>query len=480
MIGSKFSYLTEDQIDLLKNRVFDLLSEYGVKLDTNPELFALLSDAGLNVDHQSGMVTFPRQVMQELLAQAPTSFRLGAINKDNGLALPRADGTFFGRSAGGSHGWIDPETGMYDQVTIERFADWIHCINNLGEVHLLSMLFCNDAPVQTADIHSLSVLLKNTDKAIWVQPYSSTSIKYLISMAEIVAGGKKELSENPVISMIVNAFTPRAFKSSDIEAMMQAARAGIPIQACSLPGAGGTSPVTLPGTVLQTTAEILAITAMAQAVIPGAPVVACPIIFSTDMRTGRSLQSSVESMRGASMAVQFIKSAFGLPTHNYGSGSDSPLVDEQSVAERTMLTTWMAASGLDILGGAGQLEVATVASPLQLIMDNEILGMARRISAPVYLDEEQLGWEALTETDPGQHYLTSMHTLNHCREGFTPQNFIRMTRDAWESKDNKTLLERIREDYRRIIGKERAFGASSELSQEIDAIVKAADKSLVT
>jgi hypothetical protein len=48
-----------------------------------------------------------------------------------------------------------------------------------------------------------------------------------------------------------------------------------------------------------------------------------PLCFSTDMRTGRSLQSSVEAMRGASLAVQFIKDELGLPTHNYGSGADS-------------------------------------------------------------------------------------------------------------------------------------------------------------
>jgi len=462
----------------MKDRVFDLLAGYGVKLDPHPELFDLLAGAGAEVDRKSGMVRFPRQVMKDLLAVAPVSFKLGARNHEKGLTLPRPDGTFYGRSAGGCFGWIEPETGKYEKVTTEKLAGWARLINHMDEVNLLSMLFCNDAPAKTADVYSLAVLLKHTDKSIWVQPYSTGSLEYLIALAEAAAGGE-ELAANPVVSMIVCSLTPRTFKTMDLEAIIRSAKAGIPIQACSLPGAGGTSPATLPGTVLLATAEILAMAAMAQAVKPGTAVVACPIIFSTDMRTGRSLQSSVESMRAASMAVQFIKKAFDLPTHNYGSGTDSPIVDEQSAAERAILTTWMAASGLDILGGAGQLEVVTTASPLQLIIDNEVLAMARRMITPARLDDDQLGWEVITGTSPGQHFITSPHTLMHCRDAFMPRNFIRLSREAWERQGGKDLLERTLEQYRTIMAEDNPFLLNESISKELDAIVEAADRNLV-
>ena len=479
MVGSKLTYLTDEQTELMKDRVFDLLSGYGVKLDPHPEMFQLLSKTGAEVDHESGMVKFPKQVLKDLLALVPVSFKLGARDPEKSLTLPRPDGTFYGRSAGGCHGWIDPETGGYEKVTTKNLAGWVQLINQLDEINLLSMLFCNDAPVKTADVHSLAVLLKNTNKSIWVQPYSKDSLEYLILLAEAAAGGGEKLAVNPVVSMIVCSLTPRTFKTMDIEAIIRSAKVGIPIQACSLPGAGGTSPVTIPGTVLLAAAEILAMAAMAQAVKPGAPVVACPIIFSTDMRTGRSLQSSVESMRAASMAVQFIKKAFELPTHNYGSGTDCPIVDEQSATERAILTTWMAASGLDILGGAGQLEVVTAASPLQIIVDNEVLAMARRMIEPVRLDDEQLGWEVITTTRPGDHFMTADHTFEHCREGFIPQNFIRMPRDDWQSEDGKTLMERVGENYKRIMSLENTAVASPELAREIDGVVQGADKKLI-
>ena len=311
-----------------------------------------------------------------------------------------------------------------------------------------------------------------------MQPYSSESVEHLIALGAAAAGGYKELADNPVISMIACSLTPRSFKEMDIRIILEAAAAGIPIHACSLPGAGGTSPATIPGTVLLAVAEILAITAMAQAVKPGAPVVACPIIFSTDMRTGRSLQASVEAIRGASLAVQFIKKEFGLPTHCYGSGTDSPTVDGQSFSERSMLMTWMAACGLDIFGGVGQLEVATAVSPLQLIIDNEILAMARRLVAPFYFDDDQLAWEALTSVSPGQDFLTLDHTLEHCRDGLNPINFIRFARGDWEGAGGKSLLERAKDAYNTMKDPENRYVAEEDLVKELDDLVSAADRAI--
>jgi len=463
---------------MLKKKVFKLLESYGVKLDPHPEMFKNLKNANLQVDEANCIVRFPSRILEELLKKAPKSFVLGSQNRDKSLLLPRPDGTFYARTGTGAHGYIDPETGNYRKVTLKDLTQWADLINQLDEISFLPYLFPHDAPTKTADVHALATLLKSTPKHIWVQPYSSESVEHLIALGVAASGGRKELVGNPVISIIACSLTPRNFKKMDLDIILEAAKAGIPIHACSLPGAGGTAPVTTPGTVLLAVAEILSITAMTQVVNPGAPVVACPIIFSTDMRTGCSLQASVEAIRGASMATQFIKTEFGLPTHNYGSGTDSPTVDEQSFSERSMLTTWMAASGLDILGGAGQLEVATTVSPLQLIIDNEILAMARRLIAPFHFDDDQLAWEALTTVSPGQDFLTIDHTLLHCRDGFSPFNFIRSARDDWEGTGAKSLLDRVKDAYLNMKDPKNRYAAKEELVKELDDLVNAADRAI--
>jgi len=184
-------------------------------------------------------------------------------------------------------------------------------------------------------------------------------------------------------------------------------------------------------------------------------------------------------MKGASGAIQFIKQAFNLPTHNYGSGSDSPAVDGQSMSERAMLSTLMGLSGLDILGGAGQLEVATAVSPLQLLVDNEVFGMVRQFLKGFTLDDDNLAWEVITKGKPGDHFLTTPHTLRHCRDAFMPQSFTRLTREAFEREGSKDFHERVLERYRTLMIGENKCLLKSDTAQELDSIVQTADRKLV-
>lgn len=478
MIGSFFSRFSDEQIRLLRTRVLDLLENHGVLLDHHPEMFALLAEAGAQVDESNCMVRFPGPVMEKLLESAPREFSLGARNPEKALHIPRSGGGFHTRTGTGAHGWIDPESGAYRKVTKSDLAQWAGLVNHLDQIDFMPFLYADDVPVETADIHGLHTLLVHCDKHIWVQPYSTGSIPYLLEMAETVAGGVEALRANPVISIIACSLTPRTFKSMDIDIILQAARASVPIHACSLPGAGGTAPATMPGVILLASAEILAMVAMAQAVSPGAPVVACPIVFATDMRTGRSLQSNPDALNGASGAVRFIKAAFNLPTHNYGSGTDASHVGGQSQVERSMLATLMALSGSDILGGAGQLEVATAVSPLQLIIDNEIFAMARRLVAGFTLDEDQLGWDVLVETEPGRHFLMSQHTLKHCRDGYMSDLFPSKTRDVWEGAGKKGLLDGTLETYRTLASKSNPCILEKETAVKIDTICNTADSQL--
>jgi trimethylamine:corrinoid methyltransferase-like protein len=230
--------------------------------------------------------------------------------------------------------------------------------------------------------------------------------------------------------------------------------------------------------VILSSAEILAMTAMAQAVAPGTPIVACPIIFSTDMRTGRSLQSSAEAIKAGAAAISFLKKAFGLPTHNYGLGSDACDLNEQGMAERAMLLTTKVMSGQDIIGGAGQTEVAIAVSPLQLIADNELLAMARVLTSPITLTSEELATEVIKAIPPGKEFISHSHTAKNCRKLIKPHNFSRQTMTAWCESGRPQLTEALRADYHKIMSKPNSGLASEDLRKAVDELVKAADQNL--
>jgi trimethylamine:corrinoid methyltransferase-like protein len=209
-------------------------------------------------------------------------------------------------------------------------------------------------------------------------------------------------------------------------------------------------------------------------------VIATPLMFALDMRSGRSLQSSVEVLQAASMPLQLMKRGFGLMTHTYGSGSDTPDVDAQSQAERALLGLTVGLAEADILGGAGQLECATVFSPLQLVVDNEIVGMIRQYLHTPEITEESLNWQGLLDVRLGGHFLANDHTLQHCRGHFSPEAFVRLAHDSYEAAGRLELLANAREHARKLLEREPPDGLpSAEALREIEDVVAAGDRHIV-
>ena len=84
----------------------------------------------------------------------------------------------------------------------------------------------------------------------------------------------------------------------------------------------------------------------------------------------------------------------------------------------------------------------------------------------------------MTTVSPGQDFLTIYHTLEHCRDGLSPINFIRSARGDWEGAGAKTLLDRAKDAYDEMQKQENRYVAEEELVKELDDLVKAADRAI--
>jgi len=470
-----FTYLDDERIAELRRRAVTLLERHGVAVN-HPAAVAKLRAASCPVDADGRRVRIPGAVTEEAVRAAPRAVTLCGKDERHDVRLPRADGTFWMRTGTGAHGYIEPDTGKYRKLVLEDVRTIAALAGALPEVGFIAHPFVNDVPEATADVHGLGTLLAHSMKHNWIQPYGTENIGYLLRLAVLAAGGEAQLRARPIVSCIVCSFTPLEFKAMDVEAVIQCARYGVPIHACSLPTAGGTAPVTMPGTVLMAVAEILAMTVLAHVLGPGTPVIATPLIFCLDMRSGRSLQSSVEALAGASMAAQLMKRGFGLPTHTYGAGSDTPDTDGQSQAERALIAFLVALSGADVLGGVGQLECATVFSPVQAAIDNEIGAMARSYLRTPAIDEDSLAWDDLLALDAGGNFLATEHTLRHCRAGFAPAVFTRQARDAYEAAGKRDLLAKARDTVDAILREHPPRPVvDAEAQAEMRRVIAAAD-----
>jgi trimethylamine:corrinoid methyltransferase-like protein len=474
-----FAWLTDEGATQLQTRSFDLLEDHGVVV-MHKDAHALLMKAGAREGRDPQRLRFPRELVRQALAQVPKTVTLHGKRPERDLKLPRQDGGFVMRTGTGAHGFVDPDTLKYRNLQVGDVATIAAVANQLDEVGFIAHPFVHGVPELTSDIHSYAALTSRTDKHVWMQPYNKENVAYLLRLAAVAAGGEANLKAKPSTSCIVCSFTPLEFKVMDVEAMIQCGRYGVPIHACSLPSAGGTGPITVPGMVLMAVTEILAMVTMAHVLAPGTAVIATPLMFTLDMRTGRSLQSCVESLQAAGMAIEFLKRHLGLLAHTYGAGSDTPDADVQSMAERALLGQTVALAGADILGGVGQLECATVFSPVQAVLDNELGGMLRRFIAAPQPGDEAFNWSEISAMRAGGHFLDSHHTLKYCRTQYQPRVFLRENRDDYEASGRRTAFDHARDlcaDYIRRPPPPSLPG--DDQRREMAEIVAAADKDIL-
>lgn len=431
--------------ETILDHAFRLLETHGVAL-LHPAAHAALKKAGATEGMQATRLRFPRALVAEALAATPKSARLAGRTPARDLELPRADGGFVMRTGTGAHGFLDVETQAFRNLQIADVATIARVANGLDQVGFIAHPFSYGVPELTSDIHGLGELVTHTDKHVWLQPYNVENVEYLVGIVE-AAGSTRA---RPRASMIVCSFTPLEFKVMDVEALIQAGRAGLPVHACSLPSAGGTAPLSVAGNVLMAVTEILAMVTMGHVLAPGLPIIATPLMFTLDMATGQALHACPESLQAKALAVEVLNS-LGLLTHTYGMGSDTPDSDRQSMAERAMLGQAVALAGADILGGVGQLQTATMFCPVQAVLDDELGAYLRALIQTPEVDEAEFNWEELKEIGISGHFLASDQTLALCRTQYRPQVFRRDRRDDYDKADRYSAWEAARDRARALI-----------------------------
>ena len=90
------------------------------------------------------------------------------------------------------------------------------------------------------------------------------------------------------------------------------------------------------------------------------------------------------------------------------------------------------------IGTVGHLENAVTFSPLQLVIDNELVRYVRRaIRTPWVVDDETLATELIHAVGPGGNYLSEPHTAEHFRDElfFSPLFPVRPWAESQQKPD---------------------------------------------
>lgn len=469
--------LSKNEVSSIYEKCLTILSTHGVKVDYERGL-KFLDKAGAQVDFKSQMVKFPVDMIESALKTVPHEVTVKGAHEKRDCVVPDPKESFYTLTCVQSMLYYNPDTDEFDDVTVDSLAQWNQLAEYLPNIDMVAIQTPTDVPRETADIHALNVQLQNTAKPLMLLSYCYESVPYLFDLMLARQGGEEGLKERGLLMVNPTSLSPLVFKDMDMEELFKATKYGIPIAANSLVVAGGTGPVTIAGTVLLTATEILAMLVMSQLMNPGNPFISTVYNTSLDMGTGNALLGNIDTNLARAATAQFIKEAFKTPVNAFAYMTDAYSSDGQAVLEKSLMPATLALGGVDIMYGAGRLGGSTCASPVQMVIDNDLTEITRKMIAGVKIDDDRLALDQILEAGVGGNYLTMEHTRDYCRETARPELFRQIGLDTWKAEGKRNLFDRAVEKYREIQKELKPQDLPDDVVKEMNKIVKQADNNL--
>ncbi len=442
--------LSDDHVQAIVDSALTVLERQGIRF-LEPGSRALLAAAGARVDEPSQMVTFDRAMVMELLALAPSQFGLRARNPARDLHVGGNALVF--SSVGGPAFCSDLDKGRRPG-TYDEMCDFLRIVQSLNILHQEGggAFEPMDLPADSRHLDLYLAQLTLMDKNAQAYALGRDRTRDCIEMTCIGYGlDRQALEDKPAVLAIINTNSPRQLDIPMTEAVLELAQAKQVICATPFTLAGSMSPATLAGTLVQQTAEVLAVVVLAQVVRAGAPVMYGEFASNVDMQSGAPALGTPEYARMALASCQIARH-LGLPSRSSNT-TTANCVDAQSAYESQM-SLWSSVMGQANLinHAAGWLESGLTASFEKLIVDAEMLQMMSETLKPIGFGEDQLAVDAIAAVEPGGHHFGTEHTLARYRTAFyAPMLSDRQNFENWQQAGSQDSAQRANVIWKRLL-----------------------------
>jgi len=283
---------TEDDLVDIHQATLEVLSDAGVFVE-DAEARRVLASGGCVVDDETRTVRIPPYVVEAAVHSAPSTVVLAARDPANDFVMGpgRVGFTNFGEGIK----IVDVETGVVREPTKQDVGDSARVVDALPEVDVYERAVgASEVSQSVVPLHNAEAAFANTSKHIFMGPGNGVLLRRIVDMGAAIAGGMAAFARRPLISFNTCPVSPLKLVQDTCEIIMGAARTGSAVNILSMAMAGGSSPVTLAGTMVTHNAEVLAGVTLSQLTREGAPVVYGSSTTAMDLRLAAASVGSPE------------------------------------------------------------------------------------------------------------------------------------------------------------------------------------------
>lgn len=468
----QFRILSGDQIEDIHLATLEILRRTGVRIHAEEGL-ELMRRAGADIS-DGNLVRIPSRLAEWALDAAPKSITLYTRDGRPGI---RAEGrnVYYGNAVSASN-IIDPYTAERRPFKKQDVADVARLCDALPNIDFVMGLgVVSDCPIGLADREEFEALVLNTNKPLVGWAYEAEGYADIVEIGIAVRGSLEELQRWPFFALLADPTSPLSHSRVAVQKLLYLAEKNLPNLYLSSPIQSAAAPITPAASVVIANAELISGLVLCQLKREGSPYIFCGEPHPLDLKTTALCLAAPETFITLG-ALAEVAEYYRLPNFGIAGCTESKVFDEQAAIEGALGIAFAALSGINFVHGLGFLESALTGSLEMLVVQDEVVGMIKRVAQGMEVSEETLAIDLIDQLGPGGHFLDTDHTLRHFRENWYPTLMDRLDYSNWQDTGRKTLRERANEKVRSILENHRPPSLSDETRARIRGVVRRAEE----
>jgi len=475
--------LSSDEMDALHEAAVSVLEKTGMWIES-AEARAFFREAGCRVDEAAMRVRLPRRVVEEAVCAMKARHaddREGEIHANVRYSRvyftnrPHRLHNDFTANAGGFPPFILDLEGRRRKATLRDVEDSVKLADALGNIDMTGLpVSAQDIPHRERPIRMAAALVKGTAKLGGVEAWNKRDVHAIAEMADVVTGSREATLKNAPLMGYCETRSPLCFDAGMSDLFIEYAKLGFPQSVDTMPCGGTTAPASSAGTLVVGLAETLSCLVLGLAVNPDARMSIDVNPGLADMKTLVFPYAGPDRMAMMAGWTQMLHEYYGCPSGIHAGKTDACVPNAQAGFEKALSALTPILFGATGIGTLGQVDVGGITySPVQLVIDDEIVGYIRRILSGFEVTPETIALDVIDEVGPGGNFLTHPHTARNFRREFYISDLVeRLSWDSWSWQELRGIEERAAEKARRLMAEHEAHPLTEDQEREIDAIVE--------
>lgn len=445
-IYKNLEFLSPDEIEEIHKTSLVILEEIGC-LIPHQRMLEILSENGADVNFDSQIVKFSRELIEGTLKKIPKNYEV----------IPSYFENKFRVGDGNLKLWMNYTQDMVDWKTFKRrLCSKEDILKGIILGNVLPFVGNNNvigAPKgispEIVDVYCWYLLYKYSKKACNSWIYSPKSAKYILDLAIALAGTEDDLREKKNLMYFAESISPLKWGKHTLEIILMYSKYDIPIFIGPIVSTGGSGPVTLAGSLALANAEILSGVFIINTLNKRQPIIYPCLTTPLNMKTAMLSYGSPEMVLLSAASVQ-IGNYYGLPSSGNVHLSDSNYPDFQYGYEKATTFAFALAAGLEMWGvigysAAGHMGTNPGVSSLEgIVLDNECFKYMSRILRGIKVDKNTLALDVIKEVGIGGNFLSHEHTNNNFKnELWDSELFVRENYTNWFNKRENNIVNNV-------------------------------------